>query len=107
MRAEARIGHSHEGMWLGWTLQVLTHRQGAVVAWDLTAAHVHDLAPVQGGLLDGIAGTCLADSGYVGEQVRHDMKKQDMNFKAKPTKAMVDLRWELDRYSFFLATKAL
>jgi transposase len=98
MRSEARIGHSHEGMWLGWKLHVLTNRQGAVVAWDLTGANVHDLAPVKGGLLAGVSGTCLADSGYVGEQVRQDLKNQDMNFKAKPTKAMVDLRWEFDRY---------
>lgn len=98
MRSEARIGHSHEGMWLGWKLHLLTNRQGAVVAWDLTSANVHDLAPVKGGLLGGIKGTCLADSGYVSEQLRQDLKRQDMNFKAKPTKAMVDLRWEFDRF---------
>ena len=69
---------------------ILTNRNGEVVAWDLTGANVHDLAPVKGGLLAGVSGTCLADSGYVGEQVRQDLKYQDMNFKAKPTKAMVD-----------------
>ena len=42
MRAQAKIGHSHEGMWLGWKLHLLTNREGQVVAWDLTPANVHD-----------------------------------------------------------------
>lgn len=49
-------------------------------------------------MLDGVTGTCLADSGYVGEQLRQDLRRKDMNFKAKPTKAMIDLRWEFERF---------
>lgn len=97
MRAQARIGHSHEGMWLGWKLHVLANREGRIVRWDLTGANVHDLAPVKGGFLDGIRGICLADSGYVSGQVRQDLAPQDLALIAKPTKAMADERWVFDK----------
>lgn len=45
----ARIGHSDEGMWLGWMLHVLANRAGEIVAWDWSGGNVHDLTPVNGG----------------------------------------------------------
>lgn len=98
MRANARIGHSHEGMWLGWKLHVLANRAGEIVAWDWSGGNAHDLAPVKGGMLRGICGKCFADSGYVSAQVRQDLLPQDLLFIAKPTKAMADARWIFDKF---------
>ena len=38
-----------------------------------TSANVRYLAPVKSVLLDGIKTICLADSGYVSDQVRQDL----------------------------------
>jgi hypothetical protein len=97
MRGSARIGHSHEGMWLGWKVHVVANRQGEIVAWDLTPANRHDLDPVKGGLLDKLSGTAFAGGGYVSEQQRQNLKAQDLAFIAKPRESMVDARWIFDK----------
>ena len=87
----------HEGGFLGLKLHVLADRQGRVVAFDLTTGNVHDLAPVKGGLLEGVRGICFADSGYVSAQVRQDLRYQDLALVAKPTEQMADDRWLFEK----------
>lgn len=93
----ARVGHSHEGAWIGLKLHLAVARDGSLRAWDLTPGSAHDLAPVKGGLLSGLRGVCFADSGYVSAQVRQDLKPQDLLLVAKPTAAMEFERWEFER----------
>ncbi len=93
----ARVGHSHEGAWIGLKLHLAVARDGSLRAWDLTPGNAHDLAPVKGGLLAGLRGLCFADSGYVSAQVRQDLKPQDLLLAAKPTQAMELERWEFER----------
>ena len=93
----ARVGHSHEGAWIGLKLHLAVARDGSLRAWDLTPGSAHDLAPVKGGLLSGLRGVCFADSGYVSAQVRQELKPQDLLMGAKPTAAMEFERWEFDR----------
>ena len=93
----ARVGHSHEGAWIGLKLHLAVGLDGRILAWDLTPGSAHDLAPVKGGLLSGLRGVCFADSGYVSAQVRQGLKPQDLLLVAKPTAAMEFDRWEFDR----------
>ena len=67
------------------------------MAFDLSPANRHDLDPIKGGLLDGLAGVVFADSGYVSAQIRQDLMAKDVAFVAKPTAAMADMRWYFDR----------
>jgi hypothetical protein len=97
IRRQVGFGHTHEGVFLGLKLHVLANRQGKLVDFDLTTGNVHDLAPVKGGMLRGVSGICFADSGYVSEQVRQDLRAQDLALVAKPTEQMVDQRWLFDR----------
>lgn len=97
IRRQVGFGHTHEGGFLGLKLHVLSNRQGQIVAFDLTTGNVHDLAPVKGGLLEGVRGICFADSGYVSAQVRQDLRSQDLALVAKPTEQMIDDRWLFDK----------
>ena len=97
LRGKAAFGHTHEGGYIGFKLHVVANRKGQIVAFDLSGANRHDLDPVKGGLLEGLAGVVFADSGYVSAQIRQDLMAKDIAFIAKPTSAMKDLRWYFDR----------
>ena len=77
-------------------LHVLADMRGRIVAADLSMGNRHDLDAVKGGLLDRVAGVVFADSGYVSEQVRQDLRGVDVALVAKPTLAMADQRWLFD-----------
>ena len=93
LRGKAGFGHTHEGGYIGFKLHVVAHRKGQIVAFDLSQANRHDLDPVKGGLLDGLAGVVFADSGYVSAQIKQEMMAKDRAFIEKPTAAMPDLSW--------------
>jgi hypothetical protein len=97
LRGKAAFGHTHEGGYIGFKLHVISNRKGQIVAFDLSGANRHDLDPVKGGLLKGLAGVVFADSGYVSAQIRQDLMAKDIAFIAKPTAAMEDLRWYFDK----------
>lgn len=97
LRGKAGFGHTHEGGYIGFKLHVVANRAGQIVAFDISQANRHDLDPVKGGLLEGFCGIVFADSGYVSEQMRQDLKGQDLAFIAKPTLQMEDRRWVFDK----------
>jgi hypothetical protein len=97
LRGKAGFGHTHEGGYIGFKLHLVVNRKGQIVAFDISTANRHDLDPVKGGLLEGIAGIVFADSGYVSQQIKQDLMAKDIAFIAKPTAAMEDLRWYFDK----------
>jgi transposase len=97
LRKATGCGKTHEGFFTGMKLHLLVDMRGAIVAADLSGGSRHDLDPIKGGMLKGVAGVVFADSGYVSAQVRQDLWSQDIALVAKPTKAMVDERWTFDR----------
>jgi transposase len=97
LRRSTGIGRTHEGFFTGLKLHVLVDMQGRIVAADLSGGGRHDLDPVKGGLLKGIAGVVLADSGYVSAQIKQELWGQDLVLVAKPAAQMADERWTFDR----------
>ena len=93
LRREARAGFTHEGVFFGFKLHLLCNMNGDVVAVDLSAGSTHDLSPVKGGLLSGIKGIVLGDSGYVSGAVAGSLRHQDVALIAKPRPEMMDELW--------------
>ena len=79
-------------------MNVVTNRKGQIKAFDLSQANRHDLEPVKGGILNGLAGIVFADSGYVSAQIKQDLMSKDIAFIAKPKAVMADLRWSFDKH---------
>lgn len=97
LKKKTGVGYTHEGAFIGFKLHTLVNLKGQIVALDLSCGNRHDLAPVKGGLLVGVKGTCFADSGYVSEQMRQNLRLGDLAFIAKPPIGQVDSRWLFDR----------
>lgn len=97
IKKQTGVGDTHEGAFIGFKLHALVNLKGQIVALDVSCANRHDLDPVKGGLLAGVKGVCFADSGYVSEQNRQNLRQQDLAFIAKPAIGQVDNRWILDR----------
>ena len=97
LKAKTGLGHTHEGLFIGYKLHVVSNRQGRIVAFDLSTGNRHDLDPVKGGLMRGLSGVAFGDSGYCSAQVRQDLKAQDLALIAKPTSQMADQLWVFDK----------
>lgn len=98
LRGKAGFGYTHEGGYIGFKLHVVSNRKGQIVAFDLSQANRHDLDPVKGGLLDGLAGVVFADSGYISAQIKQDLMSKDIAFIAKPKAVMTDLCWSFNKH---------
>lgn len=97
LRRATGCGRTHEGFFTGMKLHLLVDMRGGIVAADLSGGARHDLDPVKGGMLEGVAGVVFADSGYVSAQVKQELWGQDVALVAKPTAQMADDRWTFDR----------
>ncbi len=97
LKHQTGVGYTHEGAFIGFKLHALVNLKGQLVAVDVSCGNRHDLDPVKGGLLLGVKGVCFADSGYVSEQIRQNLRLGDLAFIANPPSGQIDARWLFDK----------
>lgn len=88
MGRQAGVGHSSCGKYFGRKLHALIDEGGRLLAFDLTAASVHDLTPIKKGMLESQQGLIYGDRGYVSKEVRCALMAQGIDFVARPKEAM-------------------
>ena len=102
MGREAGIGHSSCGRYFGRKLHALIDEGGHLLAFDLTPASVHDLAPIKKGMLAGHKGLIYGDRGYLSQAVRFELMKEGIDFVARPKEGMGHATdWSFDYVRMF------
>ena len=86
----ATVGYTSTGKFFGFKLHLVIDDKKRIVSYSITDAKTHDLKPIKEGLLEGQEGIILADSGYVGREIYHELMAKNLTLVAKPKQSMLE-----------------